>query len=179
MRKQEFFIPVVLILKALYNVSDRELYDVLVGGDINNTFLTDRIELMLHESHHTKLNTQSDILIHLGQMFRALLRPSSTTTDYQCGQLLLNTHFFIHCYHSSSQHINNQAKFNVLIHMIKKTYSLASGQLKADNPDALSNQEIMLPGHLYLMILKEKLQVCTSYIVLYCICMHRVSPAVA
>lgn len=172
-RKQEFFIPVVLILKALHNVTDRQLYDILVAGDVNNTFLTDRVELMLMESHRTQLNTQAEILTHLGSMFRLLLRPSSTTTDLQCGQLLLNTHFFIHCYHSQSQQINNLAKFYCCVHMIKKTYSLAAGQLKADNPDALSNQEILLPGHLYLMILKEKLQVCATGTC----ALHRVSPA--
>lgn len=49
-KKQEFLVPVVLVLKALKDVSDREIYEQLVRGDNNNTFLSDRLELLLKES---------------------------------------------------------------------------------------------------------------------------------
>ena len=42
--------PVVLVLKALKETSDRELYEQLMRGDRNNTFLSDRLELLLRES---------------------------------------------------------------------------------------------------------------------------------
>lgn len=31
-------------------------------------------------------------------------------------------------------------------------------QIRADNPDSLMNQELLLPGHLYTMFVKEKLE---------------------
>lgn len=49
-KKQEFLVPVVLVLKALKETSDRELYEQLMRGDRNNTFLSDRLELLLRES---------------------------------------------------------------------------------------------------------------------------------
>ena len=49
-KKQEFLVPVVLILKALKNTSDREIYEQLIRGDNNNTFLSDRLELLLKET---------------------------------------------------------------------------------------------------------------------------------
>ena len=54
-RKQEFLVPVVLILKALKDCSDREIYEQLMRGDSNNTFLSDRLELLLRESKNMHL----------------------------------------------------------------------------------------------------------------------------
>ena len=46
---------VVLILKALKETSDREIYEQLIRGDHNNTFLSDRLELLLRESKNMHL----------------------------------------------------------------------------------------------------------------------------
>ena len=42
--------------------------------------------------------------------------------------------------------------------MIRKLYSLVEGECTTDNSDAASTQEILLPGYLYGMILKERLE---------------------
>ena len=41
--------------------------------------------------------------------------------------------------------------------MIDKLYSFVAGECEADNLDAVSNQEVMLGGHLYGSLLAEKL----------------------
>jgi DNA-directed RNA polymerase I subunit RPA2 len=41
--------------------------------------------------------------------------------------------------------------------MIRKLYTLAAGDCAADNPDSPAHQEILMPGFLYGMIIKEKL----------------------
>lgn len=41
--------------------------------------------------------------------------------------------------------------------MLRKLYSFAQGGCSADNADALCNHELLLPGHLMTMIVKEKL----------------------
>lgn len=51
----------------------------------------------------------------------------------------------------------NSDKFNTICVMIDKLYALVSDQISPDNLDALMNQEVLLPGHLYQMILKEAL----------------------
>ena len=38
--------------------------------------------------------------------------------------------------------------------MMRKLYTLANGLIGEDNSDSVMNQEILLPGHLYLMFLK-------------------------
>jgi DNA-directed RNA polymerase I subunit RPA2 len=42
--------------------------------------------------------------------------------------------------------------------MIRKLYSLVEGDCAIDNPDAVQNQEILLPGLLYGMIIKERVE---------------------
>ena len=41
---------------------------------------------------------------------------------------------------------------------MQRLYALAAGRIREDNPDSLVNQEALLPGHLWGMIFKEKLQ---------------------
>jgi DNA-directed RNA polymerase I subunit RPA2 len=43
------------------------------------------------------------------------------------------------------------------VYMVQKLYALVAGRILEDNPDSPMNQEILLPGHLMLSILKEKL----------------------
>jgi DNA-directed RNA polymerase I subunit RPA2 len=42
--------------------------------------------------------------------------------------------------------------------MLRKLFSLVSGQCCVDNPDSPQHQEILLPGFLYGMIIKERLE---------------------
>ena len=49
-------------------------------------------------------------------------------------------------------------KFNYLLIMTEKLYALINNEIQADNLDSLMNQEVLLPGHLYMMMLREKLE---------------------
>ncbi|CAH1759612.1 3579_t:CDS:10 [Entrophospora sp. SA101] len=113
-RKNEYVIPVIWVLKALCDVTDKEIFEMLMQGNFDNTFLADRIELMLVGEYMLK----KVILVHLK---------------------------------------NNRDKFNLLCFMIHKLYSLAAGKCCPDNPDSPQNQEILLSGYLYAIIIKEKL----------------------
>ena len=42
--------------------------------------------------------------------------------------------------------------------MLRKLYALVSGSCSADNPDSPQHQEALLPGYLYGMIIKERLE---------------------
>ena len=42
--------------------------------------------------------------------------------------------------------------------MLRKLYSLLSGSSCAENPDSPQHQEVLLPGYLYGMIIKERLE---------------------
>jgi DNA-directed RNA polymerase I subunit RPA2 len=46
--------------------------------------------------------------------------------------------------------------------MLRKLYSLVSGASCADNPDSPQHQEVLLPGFLYSMIIKERFDECLN-----------------
>jgi DNA-directed RNA polymerase I subunit RPA2 len=46
-RKNEYMVPVLLILRALQQTCDKEIFDKITMGNYGNTFLTDRVEMLL------------------------------------------------------------------------------------------------------------------------------------
>ena len=151
MLKQEFLLPVVLVAKALVDLSDKEFFDRVVAGDVQNTFLTTRLELLLRDASLYNLKTRNQCLAYFGSLLRAYLPIDNRTSDVDAGRYLVHRFIFVHC-------SSNAEKVDVLFHMLRKLYTFAQGNCAADNADALSNHEILLPGHLITMIVKEKLE---------------------
>jgi DNA-directed RNA polymerase I subunit RPA2 len=151
LRKQEFLLPIVMVARALRDISDKELFDRIVGGDTENTFLTARLELILRDSKRYNMFTSAECRAYLGTLFRNSLPISDKTSDEDAGRLLLERFIFVHL-------DDFGAKQECLIFMIRKLFSFAQGNCAADNADALMNHEILLPGHLLTMIVKEKLE---------------------
>ena len=46
--------------------------------------------------------------------------------------------------------------------MLRKLFALVSGSCSVDNPDSPQHQEVLLPGTLYGMIIKERLEECLN-----------------
>jgi DNA-directed RNA polymerase I subunit RPA2 len=157
LRKQEFFVPVLLLLKALVDCTDREIYDRLVQGHTDNAWLTDRVELMLRSGLHSGLRSREEVLRYLGRNFRIMTRVEPSVRDEEVGRLVLRDVLFVHCCTGSEETVNRQ-KFDLLLHMLHKLYELVQGRVKPDNPDAVHCQELLLPGHLLSMLLKERLE---------------------
>ncbi|CUS22682.1 LAQU0S06e03598g1_1 [Lachancea quebecensis] len=153
-RKNEYLIPVVMILKALCELNDREIFDGIVGSDTSNSFLTDRLELLLrgHKKKYGELHNRRQVLQYLGDKFRVVLQASPDATDFQVGEELLNRIVLVHLGDS------NEDKSRMLLFMIRKLYSLVAGECSPDNPDATQHQEVLLGGFLYGMIIKEKIE---------------------
>ena len=79
--KKEFFIPVVILLKAFINTTDREIYEKLTMGDETNTFITDRAELLLREAKQFNVSSPQQALAFLGSRFRNALKSPSRHSD--------------------------------------------------------------------------------------------------
>lgn len=154
-RRQNYFLPAILLLRAWRATTDREIYQLIVQGDHDNTFVTDRVEGMLRAWRMSEMgsqaNTKEECTAHIGALFRTSVDLPATTSDYDVGVHMLNKVMFIHLN-------NDEAKFHLLIYMIRKVYGVASGEAMSENADSPSTQEVLMPGHLYLQILKEKLQ---------------------
>lgn len=151
LRKQEFLLPVMIVAKALVNISDKEFYDRVIKGDHSNTFLSTRLELLLRDAKNFSVFTRAQARAYLGSLFRQYLPITDKSSDEDAGELLLLRYIFVHTN-------NFNQKLDCLIHMICKLYTFAQGKCVADNADAIMNHEILLPGHLLTMYLKEKME---------------------
>lgn len=98
-RKQEYMIPVMLILKALVGASDREVFEGLIMEDYENTFMTDRVELLLRSFKTYSLCTGEQCLEYLGEKFRVVLNLPQDWSNDQVGDWLINKLVLVHLDH--------------------------------------------------------------------------------
>ncbi|KAK9472602.1 uncharacterized protein V1510DRAFT_378502 [Dipodascopsis tothii] len=150
-KKNEYLIPVMMILKALADTNDREIFDGIVGSDTEDSFLTDRVELLLRTYKVYGLYSQDETLAHLGNKFRVVMNSAMDVSDIDVGREFLRRIVLVHL-------DGCRDKFRLLLFMVRKLYSLVAGACAADNPDATQHHEILLGGFLYGMIIKEKIE---------------------
>jgi DNA-directed RNA polymerase I subunit RPA2 len=160
-RKNEYLVPVMMVMKALVDTNDREIFEGIVGASgskgAENTFLTDRVELLLRTYKAYGLYAKSKTRAYLGEKFRIVLQVPDTMSDYDVGTEFLRKIILVHIGNADVTESQDNDKFRMLLFMIRKLYALVGGDCAADNPDAVQNQEILLGGFLFGMIIKERL----------------------
>lgn len=72
-RKTQYLVPAALVLRALADYSDRQIFDAIVQGDTENTFLTERAQVMLSLFTKKSLFTQESCIAYLGNRFKIIL----------------------------------------------------------------------------------------------------------
>lgn len=161
-RKAEYLIPVVMVLKALVETNDREIFEGIVGtadseGLAEKQFVTDRVELLLRTYKVYGLHSRAMTRAYLGEKFRVVLQIPDDLSDEEAGTEFLRKIVLPHlgAYHVTER--NDADKFRMLLFMVRKLYALAEGECSVENPDAVQNQEVLLGGQLYGMIIKEKM----------------------
>ncbi|KAG1017206.1 hypothetical protein G6F43_014437 [Rhizopus delemar] len=87
-RKQEYLLPAMLVFKSLIDCSDKEIFDALCQGDTSNTFLTDRIELLLRSFKIYNLFTRDQCLNYIGEKFRVTMGLDEDLTNKEIGEAL-------------------------------------------------------------------------------------------
>ncbi|KAG5539242.1 hypothetical protein RHGRI_019713 [Rhododendron griersonianum] len=158
---REYLLPVGVVLKALADTTDHELYVSLTccynekykggKGCVGTPLVGERVKIILDEVRDLSLFTRSQCLQHLGEHFQPVMDGLENTSFSFVADAVLKDYIFVHL-------DNNQDKFNLLIFMLQKLFSLIDHTSAPDNPDSLQNQEVLLPGHLITIYLKEKLQ---------------------
>ncbi|KAL2514232.1 nuclear RNA polymerase A2 [Forsythia ovata] len=158
---REYLLPVGIILKALADTTDHEIYVSLtccyneicdrVKGSVGTQLIGERAKIILDELHNLSLFTHAQCLQHIGEHFRPAMAGLENESYSTVAEAVLRDYIFVHL-------DNNHDKFNLLIFMLQKLFSLIDQTSMPDNPDSLQNQEVLLPGHLITIYLKEKLQ---------------------
>jgi DNA-directed RNA polymerase I subunit RPA2 len=95
-RKQEYVIPIMLILKALVGASDKEIFEGIMMQDYENTFLTDRVELLLRSYKMYNLYTGDQCLEYLGDKFRVVLGLPEDWDNRAVGAWLIQKLVLVH-----------------------------------------------------------------------------------
>ncbi|KAI0320284.1 hypothetical protein OF83DRAFT_1081733 [Amylostereum chailletii] len=133
-RKQEYVIPVMLVLKALVGASDKEVFEGLMMKDYENTFLSDRVELLFRSFKVFNLATGDQCLEYLGEKFRVVLGLPEDWTDQAVGAWLIQKQILVHLQ-------SPRDKFSMLLFMLRKLYAIVSKTCAVDNPDSPQHQE--------------------------------------
>jgi DNA-directed RNA polymerase I subunit RPA2 len=130
-KKQEFLCPIITLLKAIGNFSDREIYTRLMKGNYNDSDRSDKLEVLIKTGRSLGLYTQTQFLEYIGKNFRLLLGISNIYSDKEAGEIFLAENI---CVHLRSP----RDKFNTLCLMIDKLYCLVNGEIGPENLDSLA-----------------------------------------
>lgn len=90
-------VPAVMIMKALVGgVTDKEIFKGIVQNDFENTFLSDRVELLLRGFKSYGLKNQRQCLEFLGDKFRVVLQCPEDWSDEEVGKFLVDRIVLVH-----------------------------------------------------------------------------------
>ncbi|XP_020237492.1 DNA-directed RNA polymerase I subunit 2 [Cajanus cajan] len=161
LRGREYLLPVGIVLKALIDTTDREIYVNLTScynekyekgkGVVGTQLVGERAKIILDELRDLSLFTRLQCLEYIGEHFQPILTNLKNDSYSIVADAVLKDCILVHL-------DNNFDKFNLLIFMLQKLFSLIDQTSVPDNPDSLQNQEVLLPGHLITLYLKEKLE---------------------
>ena len=85
------------ILKALNGSTDRDIYDHICAGTVgNDTFVTDRLELLLYGFQKYDLFTQKQCLEFIGKKFAVMLDSPDDSTQYSVGLAFIEKIVLVH-----------------------------------------------------------------------------------
>uniref|UniRef100_A0A6I8SZL6 DNA-directed RNA polymerase subunit beta n=1 Tax=Xenopus tropicalis TaxID=8364 RepID=A0A6I8SZL6_XENTR len=150
-QKELFFIPLGFALKALVDYSDYQIFTELIKGKEENSFYRDCMTQMLRAVVEEGCHSQKNVLKYLGERFRVKFYLPDWFTDEQAAEFLISQCICIHLK-------TNVEKFYMLCMMTQKLFTFAKDGCMEENPDSLMYQEVMTPGQLLLMFLKEKME---------------------
>lgn len=107
-RKNEYMVPAIMIIKALVSASDKEIFLGILQNDFENTFLTDRVEMLLRGFKTYNLYTGQQCLQYLGDKFRVVLGCPEDWSNEAVGEFLLDRIVLVHLK-------TNRDKFRMLL----------------------------------------------------------------
>nr|CAN62043.1 hypothetical protein VITISV_038847 [Vitis vinifera] len=173
---REYLLPVGVVLKALIDTTDHEIYESLTccysekyeggKGAVGTQLVGERVKIILDEVRDLSLFTRHQCLQHIGEHFQLVMDGLENESYSIVADAVLREYIFVHL-------DNNYDKFNLLmlvivsfkflsypyliVATIVKLFSLIDQTSVPDNPDVLQNQEVLLPGHLITIYLKVQI----------------------
>ena len=86
----------MLVLKALINASYKEIFEGIMMQDYQNTFLSDRVELLMRSFKRYTMHTGEQCLEYLGDKFRVVLNLPEDWSNAAQGAWLIRKMILVH-----------------------------------------------------------------------------------
>ncbi|XP_035705824.1 DNA-directed RNA polymerase I subunit RPA2 isoform X2 [Folsomia candida] len=150
--RELFFVPLMMIMKALVDVTDEFIYKQCVAGYDDNLFMKGCIIDMLRDLHRQGVHSHHQAKEFIGEKFESRIHRiiGEWKTSAQCCEYLLEKSVAIQCDAPMD-------KFHFLVFAMQKLYCGVQDMSCPESPDHVMTQEVLLGGHLYLQIIKDKL----------------------
>ncbi|XP_011329952.1 DNA-directed RNA polymerase I subunit RPA2 isoform X2 [Ooceraea biroi] len=150
-KKATYYVPLILMLKCLRDVIDVYIYKTLLAGCEDDHYYNNNIKNMMLKLHEENLHWHKECKAYVGKFFKVKFTelPSDASDIDVCDYIIKHCVFV---------HLDDPVdKFNLLVFMTKKLFSLAGNKCAVEGMDCVMMHECLLGGHLYLQVLKEKL----------------------
>lgn len=138
------FFPLAVVLKALKDTSDREIYTRIIDGS-TKTVDRERLELTLIEARNLRIKTRTDALRLIGQQFQTYYT-APYKTDLEVGQEFLDEYVLPFVTPDSDSGDTCTSKFDLLVFMAQKLLKFVNGEVREDDLDSIANHEVLTPG---------------------------------
>ncbi|KAK4537632.1 hypothetical protein CDCA_CDCA13G3657 [Cyanidium caldarium] len=171
-RRQEFYVPALGIVRALVPWTDHQIGEWMLGDNgirwetsSERHFVQQSVLAMLRDADLLYATADADdrapeaTAALLGHRFRVVLedRVPPSASDAEMGTYLIRHHVL--------PHLERRApKAELLLYMARKLLALVCGRLRPDNPDSIAHQQVLLPGHLWLAYLQERLEEALTWV---------------
>ncbi|KAJ9588284.1 hypothetical protein L9F63_018336 [Diploptera punctata] len=147
-----YYVPIMLILKCLLDVPDVYILKEAMARHEDDAYFKGCLMNMLRQVHEDGIHTHLEAKQYIGKIFRVRLNfIPDWKTDVEVCDFLIQRCLAIHL-------DNNEDKFNLYIMMLQKLFMSVENKCCVEGADAVMMHELLLGGHLYLQLLKEKIQ---------------------
>ena len=148
-------VPVVMILRALVDYSDKKIFKHVVSGydGAERQFFENSVITMMKLVKASKIFSQDDALEHLGSNLRKVQANEipNQLSDLEVGKQLLERSVAIHL-------DEGEDKFNCIALMVRKVYALAKAECAIENEDNPMFHETFSSGQIYFTLLIERIE---------------------
>ena len=149
-KKSYYSLPLMLVIKAFVSKLDIEIYKEMICTKENDTFFKTCVQNMLRQFQSYNFTGSKSVFAYIGKVFGHKLTSPTWICDEERGELFLKESVLVHL-------SSYEEKFRFLCFLTRKVYDFASEKCFSDGLDSVQIAELLLPGHLYQVVMIDKL----------------------
>lgn len=149
-RRQPIYLPLILVLKCLADVSDQYIFNELIKGRNEDNFYKSCIVNMFRLVQNEKLYTSKQIMDYIGERVRVRFEAPSWYSNEDITEQLFNESIAVHLR-------TKMDKFNLLVFMTRKLFVFVQGECAQENPDNPMFHEASQSGHIFFTLLLDRM----------------------